>query len=231
QAFWLEGSGTKYRPCGATAVERCRLMTPGCTTARRFGTSISRMRAIRANETTTPPSTGIAPPESPVPAPRGTIGTACSWQNRAELGAALPAESTRRRGDRERSDRRPGGRFASRRAHDRDGHAAHALVVFLVVERVALLADLVERAPQDGPIDDRSSGVAAQVEALEQRIAANGGQVSEEGLSGPSGVEGRAVPDGGEQTHDLGRRHRLDVDGLKVVQHDEVGGLARRLGQ
>ena len=40
QVFWLEGSGTKCRPCGATAVERCRLMTPGCTTARRFGTSM-----------------------------------------------------------------------------------------------------------------------------------------------------------------------------------------------
>ena len=53
-------------------------MTPGCTTARRFATSISRMRAMRANDTTTPPSTGIAPPERPVPAPRGTMGTRCS---------------------------------------------------------------------------------------------------------------------------------------------------------
>jgi hypothetical protein len=40
-----------------------------------LGTSISRIRDIRAKETTTPPSTGIAPPDRPVPAPRGTIGT------------------------------------------------------------------------------------------------------------------------------------------------------------
>ena len=87
-AFWLDGSGTKWRPCGAAAVERCRLMSPGCTTARRFATSISRMRAMRANDTTTPPSTGIAPPDSPVPAPRGTIGTWCSWQKRASAATS-----------------------------------------------------------------------------------------------------------------------------------------------
>ena len=30
---------------------------------------------MRASETTTPPATGVAPPESPVPAPRATKGT------------------------------------------------------------------------------------------------------------------------------------------------------------
>ncbi len=50
-----------------------------------FGASISRIRDIRANETTTPPSTGMAPPERPVPAPRGTIGTPCCEQNRASF--------------------------------------------------------------------------------------------------------------------------------------------------
>ena len=88
QAFWLDGSGTKYRPCGAAAVDRWRLTRPGCTTARRFGTSTSRMRDIRANEITTPPSTGMAPPERPVPAPRGTSGTPCSAQKRASFATS-----------------------------------------------------------------------------------------------------------------------------------------------
>jgi len=37
---------------------------------------------------TTPPSTGIAPPDRPVPAPRGTSGTACSAQKRASFATS-----------------------------------------------------------------------------------------------------------------------------------------------
>ncbi len=39
------------------------------------------MRLSRASEMTTPPTTGSAPPESPVPAPRATNGTPWSWQS------------------------------------------------------------------------------------------------------------------------------------------------------
>ncbi len=36
---------------------------------------------MRASEITTPSACGTAPPESPVPAPRATNGTPCSWQS------------------------------------------------------------------------------------------------------------------------------------------------------
>src|SRR6266542_4865250 len=73
QAFWLDGSGTKYRLNGAAAVERCRLTRPGCTTARMFGASISRIRDIRANETTTPPSTGTGLSGGAIPVEGGDL--------------------------------------------------------------------------------------------------------------------------------------------------------------
>ena len=44
-------------------------------------------------------------------------------------------------------------------------------------------------------------------------------------------MQRRAVSDSGEQTHHLGRRHRLDVHSLQVVKHDQVGGLAGCFGQ
>src|SRR3972149_1065830 len=117
-------------------------MSPGWTTARRFGTAISRIRAMRAKEITTPPNTGMAPPERPVPAPRGTRGTRFPAQKRAsfatsavscgrttpqrrEPGAARARQAARggRHGDRgdRRADRSDGG-----------GDAAHAVVVLLV---------------------------------------------------------------------------------------------------
>ena len=59
-----------------------RLVTPGCTTARRLATSTASTSRIRCKPTTTPSATGSAPPESPVPAPRATNGTPASWQAR-----------------------------------------------------------------------------------------------------------------------------------------------------
>ena len=47
------------------------------------------MRFIRASEITTPSATGSAPPERPVPAPRATNGTPCSWQSRTTAGDLL----------------------------------------------------------------------------------------------------------------------------------------------
>ena len=53
-------------------------MTPGSTRIQPFARSTSRIRRIRESEMTTEPSTGRAPPERPVPAPRGTIGIPAS---------------------------------------------------------------------------------------------------------------------------------------------------------
>ena len=74
QDFWLEGSGAKYKPYFSTARERSRFTTPGSTTARRFSGSISKMWFMREKEMTMPPRRAKAPPESPVPAPRPTMG-------------------------------------------------------------------------------------------------------------------------------------------------------------
>ena len=74
-AFALAGSGAKYSPCRATAADRSAFTTPGWTTARRFGASMSRILVMRENTSTIPPARGIEPPLNPVPAPRGTSGT------------------------------------------------------------------------------------------------------------------------------------------------------------
>ncbi len=57
-------------------------MMPGWTTATRFSRSISTMRSIAVKAIVSPPSMPAAPPDSPVPAPRGTIGTPNSPHNR-----------------------------------------------------------------------------------------------------------------------------------------------------
>jgi hypothetical protein len=75
QTIWLEGSGAKYRSCGATSAEMPALVTPGWTTARWFATSTDRIARIRARPMTRPSATGSAPPDRPVPAPRATNGT------------------------------------------------------------------------------------------------------------------------------------------------------------
>src|SRR6516165_1376721 len=76
QDCWLDGSGAKCKPNGATALDRSRLRTPGSTHASFAAGSISRIRFILVvtmmTGTTSP--VGTAPPESPVPEPRGTNG-------------------------------------------------------------------------------------------------------------------------------------------------------------
>ena len=74
-AFWLEGSGAKYKPYLLAAVERSMLTTPGSTTASRLTSSISTMLVMRVSAMTMPPCSAIAPPLRPVPAPRATTGT------------------------------------------------------------------------------------------------------------------------------------------------------------
>ncbi len=89
QASWLDGSGAKKRPCGAAALPRSAFTTPGCTTAMRFSASTLRMRFRREHSITTPFSSAIAPPESPVPAPRGTKGTPCARQARTTRATSV----------------------------------------------------------------------------------------------------------------------------------------------
>src|SRR6516225_6538908 len=76
QDCWLEGSGAKCRPKGATALERSRLRTPGSTHASLATGSTSRMRFILVVTMTTGATSpvGTAPPARPVPEPRGTNG-------------------------------------------------------------------------------------------------------------------------------------------------------------
>ena len=50
-------------------------MIPGWTTATRLPLSISTIRSIAVKAIVSAPSMPAAPPDSPVPAPRGTIGT------------------------------------------------------------------------------------------------------------------------------------------------------------
>jgi hypothetical protein len=57
-------------------------VTPGWQTTRWLSRSTSRMRFMRVSETSTPSSTGSAPPESPEPLPRATHGTSASWHAR-----------------------------------------------------------------------------------------------------------------------------------------------------
>ena len=67
-------------------------MSPGSTVAQRFAKSISTIRFMRVIETITPPSGAMAPPMSPVPDPRGTIGTRSRRQRRT-ISATCPADS------------------------------------------------------------------------------------------------------------------------------------------
>src|SRR3954447_17985371 len=76
----LAGSGGYHRPCSATAALRSSLTTPGSTTATRSSASISSTRSIRDRSSSRQPSTALAPPDSPVPAPRVTTGTPSSAQ-------------------------------------------------------------------------------------------------------------------------------------------------------
>src|SRR3954447_13036508 len=76
----LAGSGGYHRPCSATAALRSSLTTPGSTTATRSSASISSTRSIRDRSSSRQPSTALAPPDRPVPAPRVTTGTPSSAQ-------------------------------------------------------------------------------------------------------------------------------------------------------
>src|SRR6202012_4602865 len=74
----LAGSGGYHRPWAATTALRSLLTTPGCTRHTRLSGSISSTSSIGDRSSTTQPPTALAPPDSPVPAPRGTTGAPSS---------------------------------------------------------------------------------------------------------------------------------------------------------
>lgn len=78
----LAGSGGYHRPCSAQAARRSSLTTPGCTTAYRSSVSMRSTWFMSSKERITAPSTALAPPDRPVPAPRAITGTSCARQNR-----------------------------------------------------------------------------------------------------------------------------------------------------
>src|SRR5690606_2127023 len=73
QISYDEGSGGYHSPAAAAARFTSMLRAPGSTRAVRVATSIS-IPVIRSNEMVSAPSTADDPPESPLPAPRGTTG-------------------------------------------------------------------------------------------------------------------------------------------------------------
>ena len=72
-----DGSGGYHRPCSAAAALTSALNAPGWTLAIRVTGSMLIWR-IRSSESTMPPAIAELPPDSPEPAPRGTIGTFAS---------------------------------------------------------------------------------------------------------------------------------------------------------
>ncbi|CAB5026513.1 unannotated protein [freshwater metagenome] len=81
QLCWLLGSGAKCKPKCATSRVRSRLSMPGSIHAVRLIGSTEMRPFIFAVEITTAPSSGVAPPASPVPDPRATKG----WLNSAQM--------------------------------------------------------------------------------------------------------------------------------------------------
>ena len=77
----LWGSGGKNRPSSARAFWKSCKMTPGSTVALRLVRLISMMRSIRVVHRTMPPLTGMEPPLTLVPPPRGVTGILFSPAN------------------------------------------------------------------------------------------------------------------------------------------------------
>ena len=69
-----DGSGGYHSSCSAAAFFTSALNSPGWHTAVRV-TGSTVMSRIFSVDSTMPSSTAVAPPDSPLPAPRGTTGT------------------------------------------------------------------------------------------------------------------------------------------------------------
>jgi hypothetical protein len=72
-----DGSGGYQSECSRAAAFTSALRSPGCTTATIACGSIVIAR-IRSVESVIAPSIADDPPDSPVPAPRGTTGIECA---------------------------------------------------------------------------------------------------------------------------------------------------------
>ena len=92
QISYDEGSGGYHSPCAAAAAFTSALKAPGSTTATRVATSISIAR-IRSRLSTMPPSTAHDPPDSPLPAPRGTTGTPCAAAQRTAVWTSVSSRA------------------------------------------------------------------------------------------------------------------------------------------
>ena len=91
QISYEEGSGGYQNPAAAAALLTSAFIAPGWATATRIAGSMV-MSVMRSSERTMPPSTAVDPPETPVPAPRGTTGTlsllaqrSASWTSCVEV--------------------------------------------------------------------------------------------------------------------------------------------------
>ena len=90
-----EGSGGYQSPCSPAARFTSALKAPGCAIATWQAGSISTA-FIRSRLRTRQPSTAVEPPDSPLPAPRGTTLTPCSAAHRTAVCtcSALSARTT-----------------------------------------------------------------------------------------------------------------------------------------
>src|SRR6185312_11218448 len=79
-----DGSGGYHSPYSATVFLTSALSRPGCTTAVRV-TGSTTMSRIFSVDSTMPPSSAVAPPERPLPAPRGTTGTRWALAHRMTI--------------------------------------------------------------------------------------------------------------------------------------------------
>ena len=94
-----DGSGGYQSPCSAAARFTSTLSTPGWATATRDTGSIADLAHPLEADSTMPPSTAVAPPDSPEPAPRGTTGTRCAAAQRtAAWTSAVQVARTTARG-------------------------------------------------------------------------------------------------------------------------------------
>ena len=144
-------------------------MIPGWTTATRFSRSISRILSIAVKAMVSPPSMPAAPPDRPVPAPRGTIGTRSS------------------RGDPDELDDLRG------RGREDDGARQAGVEVRGLVDAVALAVDGVGQQPQAGQARCRSR---RRADRSSWRRASGGSSRAESTRPGGRGMEARY--DGGD---------------------------------
>ncbi len=84
QISYDDGSGGYHSPCSATTFFTSALSRPGCATAVRV-TGSTVMSRIFSVDSTIPPSRAVAPPDSPVPAPRGTTAMRCLVAQRSTV--------------------------------------------------------------------------------------------------------------------------------------------------